>query len=305
MPLRGFGYVLLALGILRAHPASGSVPEFFQQLCTEFSQEYSDLHVQAYNSFCRAFELDSASTENRRTYAEIAFIHDILTGTAALDCARGGLLGIPYFWHWIHPNPRHSIVLLPDSIPLSEVTPPKPYTQYKSYADLDRVPLLFLSDLFSREPKYAHPDCGSFYTFGWCSEREMAYVTIMDSFGKDAKIRQSGIHTWSVVRCAFKHLNGSEVLLEAHVDNTFDTLRWETAAAEISLAEWYLDTGAGTQIGWYNRMAHSPSQLAALNDEEVPHVAGERIRSLIREAIAREHGPDTPEPNESPTGNGP
>ena len=152
----------------------------------------------------------------------IEFFHQLPTGSGAADGARGGYLGIPYFWHWIEPNPRHEIIILPDSVLLSTLSPPASYERYQSFADIDRLPALYLGDLVSEVPKYSHPICGAFFSFGWCSEREMAYVVLMRALGYPGKVKQSGIHTRSALWCSFRHVEGHTVILEAHVDNTFD-----------------------------------------------------------------------------------
>jgi hypothetical protein len=167
------------------------------------------------------------------------------------------------------------------------IPPPEPYTRYRTCADVDRVPVLYLSDLVGDFPKYTHPDCGSFFTFGWCSEREMAFVAVMAEFGYRGKVRQSGIHTWSSLWCPCERSDGTRVALTAHVDNTFDTVRWEAVPAGTSLSGWLGDVGRGTEIAWYNRVARSPEQSAGLRACRVSDAARDRIRRQVGAALRR------------------
>ena len=64
------------------------------------------------------------------------------------------------------------------------------YKKYKSAADADRRPYLYLKDLVSKKNKYYHPECSGFYTFGWCSEREMAFNCLLAIMGYKCKIKQ-------------------------------------------------------------------------------------------------------------------
>ena len=115
---------------------------------------------------------------------------------------------------------------------------------------IDRVPALYLVDLVTQTPGYAHPTCGSFSTFGWCSEREMSFVALMDLLGYKGKLRQSGVHTYSELWCEFETATGNELVLSARVDNTFDSVSWRPVSAYTGLDSWLQDIGTGTQIAW-------------------------------------------------------
>jgi hypothetical protein len=268
-------------------PAAGSdpLPDFFRDLIVEFREEYAAHRGPEFLALCAETGLDPSEDANRETWYRVRFLHDLLTTTRASDCARGGILGIPYFWHWIEPNPRHDILALPGREPLVSQPPPASYRRYATRADIDRVPALYLGDLVSEEPGYAHPDCGSFHTFGWCSEREMAYTALMTAWGRQAKVVQSGIHTWSEVWCPFRGAGGKTIVLSALVDNTFDSVKWEAVPAGTKLEAWLNDTGSGAQIDWYNRMARSREQIEALAGTPVGTGASNRIRSLVGRAL--------------------
>jgi len=273
------------LFLVLATTAVAGLPSFFDELYAEYSAEYAEHTNGDYLALCSELGLDSASAANQRLFGEVSFLHDLITGVAAENCRSGGMLRIPYFWHWVEPNPRHSIVSLPDSVSLVDVPSPSGYERYKSAADLDRVPELFFSDLVTDEPRYAHESCGQFFTFGWCSEREMAFVSMMGCLGYEGKVCQSGIHSWSELWCEFAANHGRSVRVIARVDNTFDSLEWFPVPLGISLDEWLADVGQGADVDWYNSTARSERQRRALDEIEVSEIAAARIRALVSEAL--------------------
>lgn len=268
-----------------ALPAHASLPAFFDEIYQESLPTYASLKEESYHSFCSTYNLASTHETNRSTYLRICFLHELLTGSGASNCTRGGMLRTPYFWHWVTPNPRHRILSLPDSVLLVSVSPPPAYGQYQTCADIDRVPALYFSDLVSESPHYAHSDCGAFFTFGWCSEREMAYVALLGALGYHGKVVQSDIHTWSVLWCPLIGAEGNDAVLEARVDNTFDSISWEFVDPSATLETWLTDVGSGSTIDWYNRMAHSADQRAQLEMIDVGPAARNRIRQLVRSGM--------------------
>lgn len=254
---------------------------FFQELFDNFSEDYQKLRYPEYRTLCNQYNLIKENKKNQDKYFQIYFIHDLLTGNGAINCSSGGLLEIPYFWHWVNPNPRHSILNLPDSILLSEMKAPGRFKNYKSYADIDRIPVLFLTDLLSENPKYYHPDCGSFYTFGWCSEREMTFVALLSIFGYDVKIKQSGIHTWSEIWLSFNQEDDQECDIILQVDNTFDEVDWYEPLSGTTEPLWIEDFGEGSNIRWYNEMANSEYQLQSIREIKVSRATQSRIENLI------------------------
>lgn len=271
--------------ILCPEKVSASLPVFFNELLVRNLVEYSSYREDEYDAFCSAHGIEPGDSANSFNFYRILFLHDMLTTVSACDCARGGFLRIPYFWHWRDPNPRHRIFSMPDSVLLCEQDPPPQYGRYKTRADIDRVPTVFLKDLVSEEAGYFHTGCGSFFSFGWCSEREMSYTSIIVSWGYEGKIRQSGIHTFSAVWCFFTTDDGTLKPFVANVDNTFDSLRWQEVEDGISPEQWRSDVGKGTQILWYNQTARSGAQLEALEGIEVGGKAERRIQRLINDSI--------------------
>jgi len=286
--LKFLGRLFVTMFLLFSFPvqASASIPDFLDELFDEMMVEYSAYRRPEFEALFSAHGLDSSNQGNKGDFFRIYFLHDLLTTDNASNCARGGFLRIPYFWHWVEPNPRHSIISLPDSVPLTSVRTRPPYGNYASVADIDRLPALFLGDLVAEEPGFYHPDCGSFFTFGWCSEREMSYTALMTSWGLKSKIWQSGIHTYSVVWCEFKTTSGSTKTLAAEVDNTFGSITWREVPDSKSLNQWLEETGNGAQIDWYNNQARSQEQLEALRAKHVTQGAISRFRKLIQGALS-------------------
>jgi len=206
-----------------------NVATFLETLYNNYKDDYQSKNNTEFLQFCENNNIDRTKEINQKHYYFISFLHDLFTSSSASDFVAGGILDIPYLWHWEDPNPRHFITFLPNSVSLSKVSPPDEFSRYKTYADIDRTPVLYLNDLFSDKPKYYHEEFGEFYTFGWCSEREMAFNSLLSlyAFGYDCKIKQEGIHVWSEIWIEFINNDGTYSDIIVRVDNTFDTISWE------------------------------------------------------------------------------
>jgi hypothetical protein len=186
---------------------------------------------------------------------------------------------------------------IPESVKLKSVNPPREFGRYKTYADIDRVPSLFLSDLVTDKPKYYREDCGYFHTFGWCSEREMAYTALLKCLGYKGKIKQSGIHTWSESIARFIKDDSTNSYMIAKVDNTFNTISWKSIDSTRIISEWLTDYGSGSQIEWYNKVAKSIEQQNKLQLITPSRSAIGRIDSLLLEFFNVNGGRSVPEGN--------
>lgn len=270
-----FSYMFLLLMVfdgyifsLSSH-ADMSISGYFDQLYKRHSAFYADTRQPVFKKFCTDLELNIENEQNKNLFYRMYFFHDLLTGSACIDFVSGGILKLPYAWHWVRPNPRHTITYKSSNVPLVKVLPPKAFNRYKSYADIDRVPSLYLKDLFSENPKYFHPIVGEFYSFGWCSEREMAYAALMDIFGYACKIKQEGIHVRTGVWLPMAAGNGRRVSVVIEVDNSVDVVAWKRTVKEQSYKTWKSDIGKGTQVAWYNRVAFSDREKRFLNETMV------------------------------------
>lgn len=208
------------------------------------------------------------------------FMHKLLTTTDAVDGASGGILSLPYYWHWCTPNPRHSLIYIPTGKQLLQEKPPEGYAKYKSYADIDRTPAIYLANLFADEPLFRDSDIGDFYSFGWCSEREMAYAALLSIMGFECKIIQEGIHVWSEVLIPYSQKEKKGYLI-LKVDNTFEQFSIHNLTRNKS--EWKKDFGNGAQVAWYNK------KFASIKERErIQNIAisTKRVAS-IKKAIDR------------------
>ncbi len=202
------------------------------------------------------------------------FLHKLLTTSDAIDGVRSGILQVPYFWHWCTPNPRHALLYRPTGAPLQSVKPPAGFSKYKSYADVDRTPRLYLANLFADSALFESPEHGQFYSFGWCSEREMSYALLMRLLGYECKVYQEGIHVWSELL-----IQRGTARVIVRVDNTFES--FSVAPLAVSAAAWRKDLGKGAQVGWYNRKVQGQAEQAVVKALVVGESRQRQIRELV------------------------
>ena len=249
--------ILISNLLSQSHPSE--IISFFAELYTQNETEYQKVRNEVFHDFCKEFNLDPNNEPNQEKFYKLYFMHDLFTGTEAEDFTSSGAFKIPYFWHWRKPNVRHEILRNSGRKPLIEIPASGRFTQYQSFADIDRTPSLFLSDLFTEDPKYYHSECGEFYTFGWCSEREMAFCLLLELMGYQGKIYQGGIHVRSHFWVEMIDNSGNGILIIISVDNTFDISSWKLAGMEKD--DWLINIGSGDQIEWYNNKAKSKTEI--------------------------------------------
>lgn len=265
-------YVVLVLSLLvpslrAAEPPLPTLPDF---LDTAFARRAGGIEARLaplYDSLCRKLRIPGAAEHNRRLLFPLLFRHSLFTTTDAVDCRHGGILSTTYLWHWVSPNPRHALRRLPDSTPLAGLPPPPGYGKYKSWADVDRLPALYLGDLFAYPPRYWHPRCGEVKTFGWCSEREMAAGVLLQAMKHRSKIKQEGVHVWTEVLLQMEGPDRHPRPAVLSLDHTFDLVdAWPLAG---SAEAWASGFGDGAQVGWYNKLARSPEELRKVREIRV------------------------------------
>jgi len=262
------------------HYDSLNIPQFFQAVAANHTKDYL-LFDSSYYYYCENYDLDIADSLNQRNYFMVKILHDLLTSEESVDCSKGYILDIPYMWHYQDPNPRHEIYFVATNTLLVDSAPPMEFKRYRSYADIDRTPYLYLSDLLQESPKYYSPSCDTFCTFGWCSEREMAFTALMRTFGFNAKVDAPGIHSWTEMIIPMRTTEGKTIDFKARVDNTYDIFDLEEQVDKAFITKWEKDLGAEGTPRWYNRKAFSRNEADRLNGYIVPKGASERIETKL------------------------
>ena len=140
---------------------------------------------------------------------------------------------------------------------------------------------MYLGDLVSDHPKYAHPDCGSFFTFGWCSEREMAFVLLMETYGYQGKVVTNGNHSWAEFLIGLHNLHGQRQNFISRIDNTFDGLTWEMFSRDDSPETWLAERGSERLHRWYNQQAHASTEREVVALLQVSPTAMERMAAQV------------------------
>ncbi len=257
-----------------------TIPIFLKELVENHQREFEIVDSSTYKRFCLSNEIFPSDSNNLQKYLTLSILHRLFTCKNATDGSRGEILNVPYFWNWVNPNPRSEITLLENKQKLGEIKPPKEFSKYDSYANIDRTPYLFLSELFLDNPKYYSNSCDTFSTFGWCSEREMAFVCTMDFLNYNGKVMAEGNHSWSEFIVPLQSINKGEKNFKVKVDNTFDEIEWEeiTKSDKINWGE-YL--GNAPQANWYNQQAHSGIEKEKIKKFLISKSAMSRIENSI------------------------
>ena len=137
---------------------------------------------------------------------------------------------IPYYLNWCDDDycKRNNII--------------DTYTM-KSLGDskqIDRVPEVFLKDWVSDNKRYKDGS-RSFRTFGWCSEYEMSFCTLLSILGYKCKIYQIGNHVTTKVWL-------DDYILD--IDNTYYFMKIKRHQKDYD--RWIIDYGKGDEKQWYN-----------------------------------------------------
>lgn len=242
-----------------------TIPAFFTRLVENHLEDYYALNQEEYARFCKQNNLAISDSLNKHNYFTIKALQTLFTSKSASNCSKGDVLNIPYYWHWTEPNPRHKIHFTSNNKLLADTKPSGAFSKYNSYADIDRTPFLFLSDMVASKPKYYSETCDTFYTFGWCSEREMAFVALTNLLGFNGKVVAEGNHSWSEFIIDMKTKSNEEVYFKLKVDNTFNHSLW-TKIRQDEIAGWYKYQGTSNLANWYNQKANSTTELLKIKE---------------------------------------
>jgi len=254
------------------------IPQFFEMLIKNHLSDFYNVDGASYQSLCVNEKLSLNDETNIYNYFVLNILHKIFTCRSASNCSKGEILNIPYMWHWTTPNPRYEIYFTDTQQLLKKTKPPKEFAKYGSFADIDRTPYLFLSDLFTENPRYYSASCDTFSTFGWCSEREMAFVALTKLLNYESKVVASGNHSWSEIILKMKNDNGKYQNYKVTIDNTFDNFDFRKIP-ENEIAGWKQDLGKSDIEKWYNRKASSDTT------EIKKHIAHKKAMERIESKI--------------------
>ncbi len=260
------------------HYDSLTIPQFFLKLADNHSKDFMQIDKEEFTDFCASNELNADDTTNIKKFFTLKIIHALFTSENASNGSRGKILNIPYFWHWCIPNPRHSIRLAENNKLLKDMKPPAEFSKYNSFADIDRTPYLFISELCMENQKYYTPECDSFATFGWCSEREMAFVCLMELIGYEGKVIVSGNHSWSEFIVGMFEKTGKRHDFIVKVDNTFDNVKWDGTA---DIPSWKAWKSASKTALWYDQKAHAQSERDKTKHFMVSPITMGRIEQAV------------------------
>lgn len=241
------GFSFFAYGKTNAQTIS--LPDFFEEVI-QIRQNHPLTNTRL--EYC-GFDLKKLSSNQIRNLKKLAVLHSLLSSETAKTGSVNPIWGIPYFWHYTNPNSRHSIVLIETGQKLTEVKPPPGFEKYPNLAEVDRSPELFWSDFATEKPRYRYNGLADFYTFGWCSEREMAFKSIAAILGFNCTIVISGNHVWSVVEIE----KGSGRWIKA--DHTFNVF-YRSDKPEFPTS---------TLGKWYNTKAISKKVLAKVKAVQI------------------------------------
>lgn len=171
------------------------------------------------------------------TRNDLQALHRMLT-TDYPENYNAGASAIPYITNW----DRGRLELRKNGQPVKEE---------------DRTPVIFYRDLVDTIT-YQAPNGKEFYTFGWCSEREMAFASAAWMMGYEPVIIVRGGHAFTLVT-----INGTLF----KVDNTYDRFEvWDYG---------YIPAPETKLELWYNRKARE--QAAELKKIPVPEKSWNRI----------------------------
>lgn len=261
-----------------------SIPEFIELLIMNHWDEFIKIYSKEYNALCQDKKIDEKNDENQRKYYKLKILHELFTSKSAMNCSVGEIWNIPYMWHWVNENPRHEIYLKATNKLLTQIKPTREFGRYKSVADIDRTPYLFLSDLFTEGEKYMKKNCNSFSTFGWCSEREMAFVSLLQIMKITSKVRASNGHSWTEAIIDLEREDGGKSNFKIVVDNTFNKIEVD----EINIRDvknWKKDTGKSETQKWYNKKAKSEKEQKLIENFTVKKSVSKKLEKEVVEYL--------------------
>ena len=229
-------------------------------------RESNRIKLELINAGYKESDDEAVNTKVRK----LVFMHLLLTSNYAWNNDAFGGFRIPYFWNFTAANPRDSILLISNGKKLKQLAPPAG-SSFHTMATLERVPVIFWGDFMTDEPKYEWIDSSTFYTFGWCSEREMAFKAWMGISGMAGNIAFKGNHVWMEIEVA----GVPDVFF--YIDNTFNRFEIKPVSQKTHIdpkdhyLTWYNQNGADKNI---------QKKLSAMT------ISSKRADDLLRQIIS-------------------
>lgn len=243
---------------------SSSIKEFINKLSFNHSIDFYMKDSSEIKNLISKYDIDLKNSNNFQTLLKLYILHKLFTSENASNCSNGKIINVPYFWHWVEPNPRFGIYFTLNNKLLKDTKAPIEFNKYSNYASIDRTPDIFLKDLFEENPKY-YAACDTFSTFGWCSEREMSFTMLLDMIGIKSKVVAIDNHSWSEVLISFKNTQNKDKQYVIKIDNTFDEILINPID-NTQIITWESDFGNTKLSNWYNLKAHSQKIKSSLNN---------------------------------------
>jgi hypothetical protein len=256
------------------------VVSFLDSLYFIHQNHFRPIHQKRFEEICESQNIKTTDSLNQSKLFPLLFYHELFTLNISANCARSQILDIAYFWHWLTPNPRHSILSIRDNKTLNELPslPEKPL--YQTYGDMDRTPAVYLKDLFEQPRNFYAVGCDTFSTFGWCSETEMSFVLLMEQLGYigNVELSEGGNHSWSSFQMDLTLNDGTVEHFEVEVDNTFDEVRVASFVQRPTSSILKMEK-------WYDEQSRYSKEIEAVKKIQVSKATSAKIERDIIEFL--------------------
>jgi hypothetical protein len=250
---------VLTIFTLACHAQDQPIASYFQTLCNHYMQQYPNKTGAAlYADFCIQYNLDGKDSTNIRNFFTIQIMHKLFTVNMCKDGSRGDILNMPYFWHYCTPNPRDAILV--DG------------KKNIGYTRIERKPYHFLKDMVAPANRFTYPGLEPFCSFGWCSEREMAFACLLSLMGYKTHVISPYNHAYTEVQVSFLTNRGEKRVLLVNVDNTFNNLTHSDGSGE-------------PYDNIYDKKAFNPAEVARVKGINVSKAAMGRIEKAMQDYI--------------------
>ena len=248
-------FIALTIHALTCHAQDQPIASYFQKLCNHYMLQYfNKTDDRTIADLCVQYDLDARDLPSLRRFYTIQIMHELFTVKTCEDGSRGDVLNMPYFWHYRTPNPRHAILV--DG------------KKNISYTSIERKPYNFLKDMVAPADRFTCPGLEPFCSYGWCSEREMAFACLLSIMGYTTHVISTGNHAYTEVQVSFMTNKGEKFDFLINVDNTFNSLTISTGSGE-------------PHNNVYDKKAFDSAEIARVKGINVSEKAQDRIAKAL------------------------